>query len=74
MIKNKKMIINNESSRLDDVSALWYVQQVIEKGRISNKGKDYCYITVFEKTKIVVNATGNKLSDTFRVYDHVVDK
>ena len=74
MSKSKKMIVNNESSRLDDVSALWYVQQVIQQGRISNKGKDYCYITVFEKPRIVVNTTGNKLSDTFRVYDHVVEK
>lgn len=67
---SKKMIVNNESSRLDDVSALWYVQQVIEQGRISNKGKDYCYITVFEKTKIVVNVKANKMSDTFLVYDY----
>ena len=67
---SKKMIVNNKSSRLDDVSALWYVQQVIEQGRISNKGKDYCYITVFEKTKIVVNVKANKMSDTFLVYDY----
>lgn len=67
---SKKMIINNESSRLDDVSALWYVQQVIEQGRISNKGKDYCYLTVFEETKIVVNVKANKMSDTFLIYDY----
>ena len=67
---SKKMIINNESSRLDDVSALWYVQQVIEQGRISNKGKDYCYITVFEKTEIVVNVKANKMSDTFLIYEY----
>jgi hypothetical protein len=70
MGKPKNIIIKNKSHRLDDVTALWYVQQVIEKGRISNKGKDYCYITVFEDTRIVVNVTANKLSDSFLVYDY----
>lgn len=67
---SKKMIIKNKSSRLDDVTALWYVQQVIEKGRIFNNATEYNYITVFEDTRIVVNVTANKLSDSFFVCDY----
>lgn len=67
---SKKIIIKNESHRLDDVTALWYVQQVIEKGRIFNNATEYNYITVFEDTRIVVNVTANKLSDSFLVYDY----
>ena len=63
-----KIIVNNESDRLTDEDSLWYVQQVINEGRISDNGKSYCYCMNF-KTKITVYATRNKTSDIFRVCD-----
>lgn len=67
------IIIKNKSHRIDDVLALWYVQQVIEEGRVSDTGTAYCYLTVFN-TNIVVNAKRNKKSDTFLVYDYQREK
>jgi hypothetical protein len=64
------MIIKNKSSRLDDVSALWYIQQVIEQGRVSNKGKNYAYSTLFTNTRVVVSVMPNKLSNSFIVCDY----
>jgi len=67
-VNKMKIIVNNESDRLTDADCLWYVQQVINEGRISDNGKSYCYCMNF-KTGIVVYATKNKTSDTFRVCD-----
>ena len=67
------IIIKNKSHRIDDVQALWYVEQVMAEGRVSDKGTAYCFITVF-KTNIVVNAKRNKKSDTFLVYDYQKEK
>ena len=42
--------------------ALEYVAVVVGKGRISNEGKQYCYVTSF-KDGIVAHASLNKASD-----------
>jgi len=42
-----KIIIDNRSD-LDIIKCLKLVASVIHMGRISNKGKQYCYLTVFE--------------------------
>jgi hypothetical protein len=68
------MIIKNKSSRLDDVTALWYVQQVVEQGKVSTKGKNYAYSTLFTKTRVVVSVVPNKLSDSFIVCDYKIKK
>ena len=42
-----KIIIKNQTE-MDDISVLTLVQRVIKNGRISNNGKQYCYLTSFE--------------------------
>ncbi len=69
-MSSKTMIIKNKSSRLDDVTALWYVQQVREQGRVSGKGKSYAYTTLFTKSSISVSVIPNILSDSFFVCDY----
>ena len=66
-----KMIIDNRSE-LDDNVALQLVKQVIEQGRISNYGKQYCYVTTFSVGDCVyaVATHLNKKSDRFVVYKY----
>lgn len=70
MGKLKNIIVKNKSHRLDDVTALWYVQQVIEQDKISSKGRKYSYSTLFTKTRVVVTVIPNKLSNSFFVCDY----
>lgn len=42
-----KIIIQNYSG-MDDISAIEYCIKVMKGGRVSNKGKQYCYVTVFK--------------------------
>ncbi len=70
MGKPKNIIIKNKSHRLDDVTALWYVQQVIEQDQVSSKGKRYSYSTLFTETRVVVTVIPNKLSKSFFVSDY----
>lgn len=64
-----KIIIHNNSSVSDDI-ALICVQKVINDGRISNEGKQYCYATIFKNPRVVVATRLNKSSDVFYVVDH----
>lgn len=41
---------------IDDTSAMYYVLKVIQEGRVSNYGKEYCYASTF--------------SNGVRVYSH----
>ena len=43
-IKMSKIIIDNQSD-LSDRDALVAIKDVIDRGRISNDGKQYCYLT-----------------------------
>ena len=64
-----KIIVENRSS-LSDSQCLVVVGEVIEKGRISNNGKQYCYATRFTgPTSCVVVTDLNKCSDRFVVID-----
>lgn len=64
-----RIIIQNDSS-LPDIRALDYVKAVMEMGRISNDGKQYCYLTTFGANGEIVVATDlNKKSDRFVVYN-----
>ena len=65
-----RIIIDNRSDA-DDALALQLVQTVIEGGRISNDGKQYCYYTTFfaqnDGTRYGVATDLNKCSDRFTV-------
>ncbi len=60
---SNKIIIQNNTGVEDDV-AVALVAAVIKEGRISNKGKQYCYATTF-KSGVVVWTDLNKRSDRF---------
>ena len=62
-----KIIVTNSSSRLDDVSALWYVQQVIEAGKGENK--NYPDKIKFDRTRVYVTVKASEQSDSFVVRD-----
>jgi len=63
---NNRIIIENRSS-LSDLDILKYIEDVISEGRISNDGKQYCYLTCFKE--VVVSTYLNKGSDRFIVTD-----
>jgi hypothetical protein len=65
----QKIVIKNESD-LSIIDAMRLVESVIKNGRISNDGKQYCYLSVFDCEGIEYHVTAglNKLSDTFLVY------
>ena len=57
----------------DDIAtevALECVKMVIENGRISNKGKQYCYLTSFNvgDDEVMVNTRDYRKSDCFLVW------
>ena len=51
---------------IDDLTAVSLVKQVIERGRISNNGNSYCYLSIFDN--IVVETRQYRKSPCFRVY------
>ena len=61
-----KIIIENRTDKhMNEV--LGYVAAVIQGGRISNNGKQYCYATRF-KENIMVYTDLNKKSDRFIIW------
>lgn len=64
-MKYRRIIIENRTP-ISDVNALRYVSRVIEDGRISDGGKQYCYHTIFGDG-IAVSTDRNKMSDRFVV-------
>ena len=64
-----KLIIKNNSD-ISDITVLTLIQEVIKNGRISNNGKQYCYLTSFDidnqEYHIVTDL--NKCSDVFIFY------
>lgn len=62
-----KLIIDNQSD-LTMEEALEYVLTVVQQGKISNNGKQYCYVTTFKKSEIVVVSYLNKKSERLLVY------
>ena len=69
-----KLIIEN-MSKATDQQALDCVMKVIDMGRISNDGKQYCYASTLEilditgKIRVLVYTDLNKKSDRFIVVD-----
>ena len=67
-----KLIIENKTRGLSDYQCLDYIKQVIGEGRISKEGKQYCYLTAFNKAEggqYIVATDLNKRSDRFIIYD-----
>ena len=63
--KRKSMTIKIEDG-IDDLTAIRLVKQVIEQGKISNNGNNYCYLTLFGD--IFVETRQYRKSPCFRVY------
>ena len=67
-----KFIIDNRSDA-DDALALQLVQKVVENGRISNDGKQFCYYTIFTSEDVIgtrhygVATDLNRCSDRFTI-------
>ena len=61
-----KIIIENRTDK-SMTEILGYVAAVIQGGRISNDGKQYCYATRF-KENIMVYTDLNKKSDRFVIW------
>lgn len=57
---------------IDDLAAISLVKLVIEKGKISNNGNSYCYLTLFGD--ICVETRQYRKSPCFRVYKIGYDK
>ena len=66
-----RLIVNN-TSVLDDETALRLVCRVISGGRISSNEKQYCYLTTFNVAgqSFAVSTGRNKASDKFTVTDY----
>ena len=64
-----KIIIKNQTE-IDDISVLTLVQRVIKNGRISNNGKQYCYLTCFniDNKQYHIVTDLNRCSDVFTFY------
>ena len=64
-------IIIEINDGISTTDALMRVAQVIEDGRTSNNGKNYCYISAWPNNQIVY-AKKNKNSDTFKVEKYTI--
>lgn len=64
-----RIIINNKSD-LPDTTALEIVLKVIQAGRISNEGKQYCYLSTSYVNGIQYDCASDlrKGSDSFVIY------
>ena len=64
----ERLIIDNRSSRpLIDV--LSNIEHVLRMGRISNYGKQYCYVTTFANNVQIISDL-NKKSDRLIILDY----
>jgi hypothetical protein len=65
-----KLIIDNRTD-LSDFNALIAVINVVRDGRISNDGKQYCYLTSMpiNEKQYVVSTDLNKKSDRFVIME-----
>ena len=64
-----KLIIENRGNLLSTVEALPYIKRIMDMGKVSNFGKQYCYATTFKNSNIVIYAMQNKKSDRFIILD-----
>ena len=59
-----KIIIHHD---MTDLQAAYYAMKVIQEGKISNGGKEYCYLTRFNNGVSVYADVTRTGSSTFRV-------
>lgn len=65
-LKNK-LIIRNYTD-LEDFEAISYVRAVIAEGKISDEGRQYCYVTTFKSGyKVICDRRKNSDTHTFYV-------
>ena len=57
---------------IDDLTAVSLVKQVIERGKISNNGNSYCYLSVFDD--IVVERRQYRKTQCFRIYKRIYNE
>ena len=60
-----KIIVKNYS-KLNDMDALYYVNSVMNMGRIS--GECYCFVTTYEMVRVFADRTKTG-ADVFRIED-----
>ena len=65
-MEKKKLIIENQTD-LPMKEILIYINFVIQQGRISNDGTQYCYLTAFDNGYAVASRL-NKDSDKLIIY------
>ena len=68
-----RFIIDFDENDIAPADAFRMVSEVVALGRISNDGKNYCYVTTFGETgkpTTAVSATKNKASDRFHLYKY----
>ena len=67
--KTMSRLILNNHTRVDDVQALTWVQEIVRDGRVSDGGKAYCYLTriCWADRYYHVEARCNGESDSFFV-------
>ena len=63
-----RLIIDNRSS-MPMETALEYIIGIIERGRISNNGKQYCYLTVLRSCGTQFASGLTKTGDKFTIVD-----
>lgn len=51
---------------ISDIVAISLIKEVIEQGKISNNGRSYCYLTIFDD--ICVQTQQYRKTPCFRVY------
>lgn len=71
----EKLIIENRVGNMSMAQALQYALAVVNQGRISNDGTEYCYGTSFDDvanldadSTIMVVSNKNKTSDRLVIY------
>ena len=75
MSDRKDLIITNETT-LSNLECLRFVAQVMGKGKVSNNGKQYCYMTVFpmDDKEICISTRLNKCSHKFIIWEKNLKK
>lgn len=61
-----RIIIDNRSSKSDE-RVIEMVSTIVAEGRVSNDGRQYCYVTVSDG--LAIASYLNKKSDRFVAYD-----
>lgn len=66
----KQILIKFDES-ISDEEALDYVKDVIQRGKISDNNKRYCYATTFND-KVMIYVSERTKYPTFRICDYII--